>query len=138
MERLRLFLRIEAAVFLAFAIGWSFAPGFVNDSILGWETETFWPRVMGFGFFGLAWGSWRTAGLLRERMDLVWVFALVPLGYLIAMVWEKVADDYVGSDRFWWVTAAITAFFGVGTLLLRLGVEPAKDMERERELVGSR
>jgi hypothetical protein len=140
VTRLKGFLRIQAGIYLAFAIGWFFAPAFVNDSMLGWDTETFFPRVMGGGFFGLAWGAWKTAEKLAERMDLVWMFAAVPLGYFAAMVWEGISGDYSGSGLFWWVCGAITAISGLGVLMLRMLAErePAMPAQRvrERELVG--
>ncbi len=120
MSRLATFLRIEAAVMLGFGIGWFFLPAFANDTILGWDTETFWPRVMGGGFFGFAWGAWRTAERLSERMDLVWMFAAFPIGYFVAMAWEGISGDYSGSGLFWWVCGAITAIFGFGVLALRV------------------
>jgi hypothetical protein len=137
---MRTFLRVQAAIYLTFAIGWFLVPDFVNNTILGWDTETFFPRVMGGGFFGLAWGAWRTAEKLDQRADFAWMFAAIPIGYFAAMVWEAVSGDYSGSGVFWWVCGAITAASGFGVLLLGLRTrrEPTRPSARsvQRELVG--
>lgn len=119
MERLELFMKVQVATFVGYAVGWFFIPDFVNDTILGWETETFWPRLIGGAFFGVAWAEWLVVQRLRERMDLVWPFAVIPLGFLAAFLWERAAGGYTGSDLFWWVSVAVTAFFGIGLGLLR-------------------
>jgi len=123
MDRLAMFMRFQTFAFLAYAIGWFLLPDFVNDTVFGWDTETFWPRLMGAGFFAIAWGEWKVIERLPERMDLVWMFVGIPLGLLVALLWERLADSYTGSELFWWVSVAVTAVFGIGLAVLRSGAD---------------
>lgn len=114
-----MFMKVQMITFAAYAIGWFFIPNFINDTILGWETDTFWPRLMGGAFFGVALAEWLVIQRLRDRMDLVWPFVWIPLGILLALLWERIAGDYTGSDRFWWVSVVVTGVFGIGLGWLR-------------------
>ncbi len=137
MKRLALFLRFQTVAMLAFAIGWTFAPRFVNELFFDWDTGSFWPRVLGASYFALAWGAWTTAKRLPERMDLVWMFAALPISYVLAMVWERVDGTYPGSELFFWLCGAITVFIGLGVLILRIlaGRELRPQRTLDRELV---
>jgi hypothetical protein len=112
-------MKVQIVAFAAYAVGWFFVPDLINDAILGWDTDTFWPRLMGGAFFGIALAEWLVVQRLRDRMDLVWPFVWIPLGILLALLWERAAGDYSGSDRFWWVSVIVTAGFGFGLGWLR-------------------
>lgn len=139
MKRLAMFLRIQMVAMLSFAVGWTFAPGFVNETFFDWDTGSFWPRVLGASYFALAWGAWTTAEHLKERMDLVWMFAAFPISYVVAMVWERVDGTYPGSELFFWLCGAITMALGLGVLVLRVlaGRQVADGANADRELVDS-
>jgi len=120
MTRLTMIMKIQAVAFLAYAVGWFFIPDFINDTVLGWDTETVWARVLGGVFFGVAFGEWKVIEKLEERMDLVWMFAAIPIGILAALLWEQLADTYTGSDLFFWVSVAVTVVFGTAVTAARL------------------
>ncbi len=123
MNRLEMIMKVQAIVFLVYAVGWFFMPEFVNDTIFGWETDTVWPRLMGGAFLAIAWGEWRVVEKLEERLDLVWMFAGIPLAFLAGFLWELIADTYPGSDSFAAISIAITIVFGAGVSAARLAAE---------------
>jgi hypothetical protein len=77
-------MKVQALVFAAYALGWFPIPNLVNDTILGWDSGSFWPRMIGGSFFGVALAEWNVVKDLPNRMDLVLPFALIPLGFLAA------------------------------------------------------
>ena len=124
MERLRLVLRIQAVVFVAYGLSFLLAPDFTLDTIFGWEgAETMFARMVGATFLALGWFGWLIADHLESRLDLVWPLVLVPVLLLAVLVGEKAADNYQGSDLFFWVSVGVTAFFAlaVGGSRLALG-----------------
>ena len=111
MDRLRTIMRIQAIAFLGYAVGWLLAPEQVNGTILGWETDTTWPRVLGAVFLVLAWAEWQVIDKLDERLDLVWAFAAIPAAILAALLFEQLSGNYVGSDANMLVSTLVSMLF---------------------------
>lgn len=128
MQRLTLIMRIQTIAFLGYALGWLLVPDLVNDGIFGWDTETFWARGLGAVFLAVAYGEWQVIGKLEERLDLVWMYAVIPIGILVALLWERLAGTFNGTDLFFWVSVGVTVVFGTAVAAARVTVEP--DMVR--------
>jgi hypothetical protein len=120
MQRLESFMKVQLIVFALYALGWFFIPGVVNDTILGWDSGTFWPRMIGGAFFGVVYLEWRVIQRLHNRLDLVWAFVMIPLGFLAALLIERATGGYTGNNLFWWVSVVVTAFFGFGLAAVRM------------------
>ncbi len=129
MKRLALVLRIQAVVFVGYGLSFLLAPDFTLDTIFGWEgAQTMFARMVGAAFLGLAWLGWLIATHLESRLDMVWPLVLVPVLLFAVLVGEKVADNYQGSDLFFWVSVGVTVFFAVavGGSRLALGRTDAR------------
>ena len=123
MERLAMVLRIQAVVFVAYGLSFLLAPDFTLDTIFGWEgADTLFARMVGATFLAVAWLGWLIAGRIDSRLDMVWPLVLVPALLLAILVGVKVADNYPGSELFYWVSVAVTVFFTVSVGGSRLGV----------------
>ncbi len=123
MERLSLVLRIQAVVFVGYGLSFLLVPDFTLDTIFGWEgAETMFARMVGATFLALAWFGWLVARQLDSRLDMVWPLVLVPVLLFVVLVGEKVADNYQGSDLFFWVSIGVTVFFTVTVAGSRLAV----------------
>ena len=106
-------MRIQSFVFAVYGVTFFLVPDFTLDTIFGWETMSLFPRAIGAIFLGVAWLEWKVADRLAERRDLVWPFVAIPTLILVAFIWEQAAGTYEGSDLFFWVSVAVTAFFAV-------------------------
>ncbi len=112
MERMAMILRIQAVVFVAYGASFLLAPDFTLDTIFGWAgAETFFGRLVGATFLALGWLGWLVASRLDSRLDMVWPLVLVPALLLAVFVGQRVAGNYSGSELFYWVSIAVTAFF---------------------------
>lgn len=131
MQRLTAILRFQALAFVVYGLAFLLAPDFTLDSIFGWEgTETIFVRVGGAAFLGLGWFDWLVADRLESRMEMVWPLVLVPTLLLIVTVWQRLAGNYEGTESFYWVSVAVTAFFAVSVGSLRaLAEAPAPAAE---------
>ncbi len=116
-------MRIQSFVFALYGVTFFLVPDFTLDTIFGWETMSLFPRAIGATFIGVAWLEWNVAGRLAERRDLVWPFVAIPVLILIAFIWEQAAGTYEGSDLFFWVSVAVTAFFSVAVSLAAMRSE---------------
>lgn len=123
MERLALILRAQAVVFVVYGLSFLLAPDFTLDTVFGWEgAETLFARLVGVTFLALGWFDWLIATRLESRLEMVWPLVMVPLLLLVVLVSEKVADNYEGSDLFFWVSVGVTVFFTVAVGGFRLAV----------------
>lgn len=112
MERMAMILRIQAVVFVAYGVSFLLAPDFTLDTIFGWEgAETIFVRGVGATFLALGWLGWLVASRLDSRLDMVWPLVLAPALLLGVFVGQRIAGNYAGSDLFYWVSIAVTAFF---------------------------
>jgi hypothetical protein len=116
-------MRIQSLVFAVYGVTFFLVPDFTLDTIFGWETMSLFPRVIGAVFIGVAWLEWNVTNRIAEHRDLVWPFVAIPTLILIAFIWEQAADTYEGSDLFFWVSVAITAFFALGVSLAAMRSE---------------
>jgi hypothetical protein len=107
-------MRIQSLVFAVYGVTFFLVPDFTLDTIFGWETMSLFPRAIGAAFIGLAWLEWNVTNRLAERRNQVWPFAAIPTLILVALIWERAADTYEGSDLFFWVSVAVTGFFALG------------------------
>ncbi len=124
MQRLAAILRFQAIVSVVYGLAFLLAPDFTLDSIFGWEgTETIFVRATGAAFLGLGWFDWLVANRLESRMEMVWPLVLVPALLLIGTVWQRLAGNYEGTESFYWVSVAVTAFFAVSVGALRVLAE---------------
>jgi len=127
MERLNLFVRLQAIVFVGYGLAFLLAPDFTLDTIFGWEgVETFFVRIIGVTFLGLGWLDWLVANRLELRLDMVWPLAFVPAMLLIVMVAVNAAGNYEGTDLFFWVSLGVTGFFALTVGGARLVVGTAE------------
>ncbi len=67
--------------------------------------------------------EWRIIERLEERLDLVWPYAAIPFGIFAALLWERIAGTYTGSDLFWRVSVLVTGGFGLAVGGARLTVD---------------
>ncbi len=116
-------MRIQSFVFAVYGVTFFLVPDFTLDTIFGWETMSLFPRVAGAAFIGVAWLEWNVTNRLAERREQVWPFVAIPTLILIAFIWEEAADTYEGSDLFFWVSVAITAFFALAVSLAAMRSE---------------
>lgn len=106
-------LQIQAIAFIVYGIGFFLIPDAINDSIFGWEgTEPIFGRVIGGTFLGLGLVEWRLAGGVVDRA-VVWFYTLVPGLFVVAFIWERLADTYTGPDLWYWVNFGVSAVFFV-------------------------
>lgn len=110
-------MRIQSVVFALYGVTFFLVPDFVLDGIFGWETMSLFPRVLGAVFIGVAWLEWNIGNRIGERADLVWPFVAIPGLILVSFVWEQAADTYEGTDLFFWVSIAVTAFFALAVTM---------------------
>ena len=106
-------LRLQSFVFAVYGVAFFLVPDFTMDTIFGWETMTLFPRAIGATFIGIAWLEWIGTDRIAEDKSLVWPFAAIPTLILAAFIWEQAAGTYEGSDLFFWVSVAVTAFFAI-------------------------
>ncbi|GMQ97564.1 MAG: hypothetical protein BMS9Abin17_0062 [Acidimicrobiia bacterium] len=104
-------MRFQAIVYAIYGLSYFFIPDFVIEDVLDWDTSSFWARGLGAVFIAVAWIEWNVVAKLEERRDLVWQFVLIPALILAGAVWEKGADTYEGSDAYFAMVVAVTAFF---------------------------
>lgn len=112
MSRLTSVLRIQAVVFAAYSALFLLAPDFTMDTVFGWADQpVLWVRAVGVPFAGMALTGWLVAANLETRLDLVWPLVVVPALFVVVFLAEKIAGAYEGSDLFFWVSLAVSAFF---------------------------
>ncbi len=116
-------MRVQSFVFAVYGVTFFLVPDFTLDTIFGWETMSLFPRVIGGVFIGVAWLEWNAASRIAERREQVWPFVAIPTLILFAFIWEQAADTYEGSDLFFWVSVAVTAFFALGVSLAAMRSE---------------
>lgn len=123
MKRLILVLKIQAVVFLVYGLSFLLAPDFTLDTVFGWSgADTLFPRMVGATFLALAWFDWLVARRIEWRLDLVWPLVLAPVLLLVTLVGVRIADNYPGTDLFYWVSIAVTVFFAATVGWSRIAV----------------
>lgn len=114
MEQLTLAMRVQAIVTAIYGVTFFLIPEFMLDTIFQWEApDTFWPRGVGAMFLALAWVEWNVLNHVADLMTAVWGFVVLPVALFIGFVWERAADNYDGSDFFFWVSIAVTVVFAL-------------------------
>lgn len=114
MEQLTLALRVQSIAFAIYGVTFFLLPEFTLDTIFQWDNpDTFWPRGIGAIFLALAWIEWNVVDRVADLMTAAWGFVAVPAGLFVAFVWERAADNYDGSDFFFWSSIAVTVVFAV-------------------------
>ncbi len=108
MEQLKLAMRVQAIVTAVYGVTFFLIPDFTLDTIFGWDTDTFWPRGIGAIFLAVAWVEWNLLDRLADVMTAVWGFVVLPAAIFVAFVWERAADNYDGSEFFFWTSIAVT------------------------------
>ena len=106
-------MRFQSLVFAVYGVTFFLVPDFTLDTIFGWDTMSLFPRAIGAAFIGLGWLEWNVTNRISERRDLVWPYVAIPTLLLIGFIWEQAAGTYEGSDLFFWVSIALTAFFAL-------------------------
>ena len=114
MEQLTLALRVQSIAAAVYGVTFFLIPEFTLDTIFGWEDpDTFFPRGIGAMFLAIAWLEWNLIDRVADLMTAVWGFVVLPAGLFVAFVWERAADNYDGSDFFYWSSIAITVVFAL-------------------------
>ncbi|MGI9606373.1 MAG: hypothetical protein ACR2P0_09575 [Acidimicrobiales bacterium] len=114
MAQLTLAMRVQAVVTAIYGVTFFLVPDFMLDTIFQWDgPDTFWPRGVGAMFLALAWIEWSLLDRLADVMTAVWGFVVLPAAIFIAFVWERAADNYDGSDFFFWTSIAVTVVFAL-------------------------
>ena len=106
-------MRIQSLAFAIYGVTFFLVPDFTLGTIFGWETMSFFPRVAGATFIGVAWLEWNVTNQLAKRREQIWPFVAIPSLILITLIWEQAANTYEGSDLFFWVSVGVTAFFAL-------------------------
>ena len=109
-----LILRLEALAFSLYGLAFFLIPDVINGDLFGWEGTTgLFARIIGAAYIGLALIGWRLTGLGEVDPTVVWGFALVPIGVMIAFIWERAAGTYNGPDFYFWFNLGVTVLFVV-------------------------
>lgn len=112
MSALSIITRIQALAFAAYGIAFYLAPDPINDAVFGWaETESIFGRVIGASFLGIAWLEWRLSPWMADNPSWAYPFALIPLLFAIAFVWDRAADTFTGPDSWWWPNFIVSVVF---------------------------
>ncbi len=106
-------MRFQSFAFALYGVAFFLVPDFTMDTIFGWDTMSFFPRALGATLIGVAWLEWRGIDRFAADRSLVWPFVAIPTLLLVGLVWEQTAGTYEGTDLFYWVSVAVTAFFAV-------------------------
>ncbi len=115
-------MRIQSVVFLIYGLAFFLLPDFTLDTIFGYETSSVFPRSLGAVFLAVAMLEWKLVKGGDER-NYSLPFVEIPALILVALLWEKFADTYDGSDLFLWVSVAVAASFTVAVGAARMQKE---------------
>lgn len=111
------FLKLHAIGFLAYGLGFLLIPDFTL-SLFRYPSAhlpaTLWTRAVGVPFIALAIGEYLCDRRLSERLDLVWIFPVVPALYLVTFIWERAAGTFEGGSLFFWGNMGVFVFFLLG------------------------
>ena len=114
MEQLTLAMRVQSIAAAIYGVTFFLIPGFMLETVFQWDdADTFWPRIAGGMFIALAWVEWNVLDRVADLLTAVWGFVALPTTILIALVWERAADNYDGSEFFYWSSIAITVVFAL-------------------------
>ena len=112
---LSILMKIQTIALLIYGVTFFFIPAWTLQTIFAFDQlpPLTWPRGIGGLFLAIALAEYLCDRRLSERLDLVWFFTAVPGFLLVAFIWDRVAGTYQGSELFYWVSIAVTAFFFV-------------------------
>jgi hypothetical protein len=118
-------MKIQMIAFLIYGVTFFFIPAWTLQAIFAFDQlpPLTWPRAIGGMFLAIAFAEYLCDRRLSERLDLAWFFATIPGFLLVAFIWDRVAGTYGGSELFYWVTIAVTAFFFIAVGGSRLRVK---------------
>ena len=108
-------MKIQMIAFLIYSVTFFFIPAWTLQTIFAFDQlpPLNWPRLLGGVFLAITLAEYLCERRLSERLDLAWVFAAIPGFLLLALIWDRVAGTYAGSELFYWVSIAVTGFFFV-------------------------
>lgn len=120
-------MKIQMIAFLIYGVTFFLIPAWTLQTIFAFDQlpPLTWPRAIGGVFLAIALAEYLCDRRLSKRLDLAWFFAAIPGLLLVAFVWDRVAGTYEGSELFYWVSIAVTAFFFIAVGGSRLRVKTA-------------
>jgi len=117
-------MKIQMITFLVYGVTFFLLPAWTLRTIFAFDQlpPITWPRAIGALFLAITLAEYLSLRRLSERLDEAWFFVAVPGLLLLGFIWDQVAGTYQGSELFYWVSVAVTAFFfvAVGGARLRL------------------
>ena len=117
-------MKIQMITFLIYGVTFFLLPAWTLRTIFAFDQlpPINWPRGIGAIFLAITLGEYLFLRRLSERLDEVWFFVAVPGLLLLSFIWDRIAGTYQGSELFYWVSIAVTAFFfmTVGGARLRI------------------
>ena len=120
-------MKIQMIIFLVYGVTFFLLPAWTLRTIFAFDQlpPISWPRAIGATFLAITLGEYFCIRRLSERLDEVWFFTAVPGLLLLGFIWDRVAGSYQGSELFYWVSIAVTAFFFVTVGGSRLRIKSA-------------
>ena len=118
-------MKIQMITSLVYGVTFFVLPAWTLQTIFAFDQlpPITWPRGIGATFLAIAFSEYLCLRRLSERLDEVWYFVAFPGLLMLGLIWDRLAGTYQGSELFYWVSIAVTAFFFVTICSARLRIK---------------
>ena len=117
-------MKVQMITSLVYGVVFFVLPAWTLQTIFAFDQlpPVTWPRGIGATFLAIALSEYLCLRRLSERLDEVWYFVAFPGLLMLGLIWDRLAGTYQGSELFYWVSVAVTAFFflAIGGSRLRI------------------
>ena len=124
---LAVLMKLQMFTSLIYGVAFFVLPAWTLQTIFSFDQlpPITWPRGIGATFLAIALSEYLCLRHLSERLDEVWYFVAFPGLLMLGLIWDRLAGTYQGSELFYWVSIAVTAFFFVAVGISRYRVKSA-------------
>ena len=124
---LAVLLKLQMFTSLIYGVAFFVLPVWTLQTIFAFDQlpPITWPRGIGATFLAIALSEYLCLRHLSERLDEVWYFVAFPGLLMLGLIWDGLAGTYQGSELFYWVSIAVTAFFLLAIGISRFRVKSA-------------
>ena len=124
---LAVLLKLQMFTSLIYGVAFFVLPVWTLQTIFAFDQlpPITWPRGIGATFLAIALSEYLCLRHLSERLDEVWYFVAFPGLLMLGLIWDGLAGTYQGSELFYGVSIAVTAFFLLAIGISRFRVKSA-------------
>ena len=120
-------MKLQMFTSLIYGVAFFVLPAWTLQTIFSFDQlpPITWPRGIGATFLAIALSEYLCLRHLSARLDEVWYFVAFPGLLMLGLIWDRLAGTYQGSEPFYWVSIAVTAFFFITIGISRLRIKSA-------------